>query len=156
MAHNSQVKRSLVTVLAVVAAFFAVAQAKPTDAQLVGKWSGKYSIDFSKLPADKRPPANQEAAIKKQIEAATFTITMNKDKTAKIANTNAGKTSNVDAVWVLSGADITVTPKKADGKVIPPGQAKGIKFRVAKLDKASLVMNVLNSPVPTTLTLKKV
>lgn len=155
MAHNVLVKRSCLAIFAIVAAVFAVAQAKPTEAQLVGKWSGKYSVDFSKLPAGKRPPANQEAAIKKSIEAATFTITLNKDKSAKIANKNGEQVSNVDAGWSLSGADITVTPKKADGKPIPAAQGKAIKFRVAKLDKTMLIMHVLNSPAPTTLTLKK-
>lgn len=131
----------------------ALAQVNATDAQLIGKWTGKYKVDFSKVPADKRPPNVDQ--IKKQLESVVFSIELKKDKTAMIVNKSATRSNKMEGKWTLANPEIMIQAVKRDGQAVPPERQSKAKFKITKLTKTDLILEMLGTPVVTTLTLKR-
>ena len=134
----------------------AVGQAKVTETQILGKWKGKYQVDVSKAPPERKAQAEQ---FKKAIEAATFALELKKDHGASVVTTGAPGNANgtLEGTWKLIGSDLEIKSTKFNGKVIPAEKQKSVNFRVMKIEKATMTLMMIsrNAP-PTTLALKKV
>ena len=133
----SRMKRAFICLALVAASYTAFGQA-----DLLGVWKGKASLDVSKLPKAKSPQAQKQmdAGIA-QLKKMVVVLTLKKGGTYLVTVTGApGATAsqNEEGTWKLDKTTLTTTATKQNGK--PP--RAGEKPQKLTYDKAKKTLSM--------------
>lgn len=111
--------------------------------ELVGKWFGRLTVDWSKLPKMDDPQMKKQLEeARKMIEKIRQVLELKADKTYTSSMTGASQPATAEGTWAFAGDTLTLTPKKRNGKVVTVGEdSKPRKLTLSK-DKKQLSMKM--------------
>lgn len=114
-------------------AVVAVAQPKPTQAQMVGKWVGSLELIESKIP--KNAPKDQIVAARKRAAGVKFAFDFKSDSKFELnVDINAKDKDHIKGKWRVQGNRLYTTDEWRNGKAVPKANQKEDKFTISTFD----------------------
>ncbi|MBX3120343.1 MAG: hypothetical protein KF784_14875 [Fimbriimonadaceae bacterium] len=146
--------RSFFILFAALLSLLVVAQAKQVQASdLIGKWDGKFEIDFNKVSSTRMP--QEIAQMKEIVKTRRYSFEFRKDKTYESVVTAGAKVGNkTKGTWALDGKKLTLVDTEVLGKPIPKEKRKDQEMIVVQTGK-TVKLQVASNFAPTFIVLTK-
>lgn len=107
----------------------AIAQPKPTQAQMIGKWTGRLELIESQIP--KGSTKEQINAARAQVSVVRFAFDFKKDgKFEVIINFNKTEKEHIKGTWRISGDTLFTKDEWRSGKAVPVEKRKEDKLKI--------------------------